>query len=357
MKPLVLFQISTLKPGGYVCFVFAGSLVKSLVCKTDFILVATTTLAVQTTSKEQTTSKFSFILAAKFSGNILGFILQGLLLKTSNFAYCFLISVGTYLIVSILMVLFMTDSRNKNTDSSSIFNLYWHTIRLLTTKPMGGTFLALWSVMIVILLHKSVRTSEHALLVLYVNKNIKFFTNSDFAEYWLAQQLGYIVAVTLGMHLFKKSGIKDIYIAMFAAFTNIIEYSMLSVTHTVFMLYISTLIGSFSAILISTSRSFISIIVSQDQQGKAYSLLFTFEMLSNLLEPIFYLNIYKFSINIFSGLFYLVIAFVYLFILVLLIYLRFSFHSNTTDKDMSSETEKLQKSCNETPQYQTVDKP
>ena len=112
---------------------------KSLVCKTDFILVATTTLAAQTTSKEHTTIKFSYILAAKYSGNILGFLLQGLLLKSSSFAACFLISVGTYLTIPVLMVKYMPDSRNRNTDTSSIFSLYWDTITLMTRKPKGGT--------------------------------------------------------------------------------------------------------------------------------------------------------------------------------------------------------------------------
>ena len=139
MQGLVLFQISTLKPGGYAYLVFTGSLVKSLVCKTDFILVATTIMAAQTTSKEHTTTKFSYILAAKYFGNITGFLLQGLMLMSSNFAGCFLISVGTYLTISVLMVMLMPDCKNRNTDSSSIFSLYWDTITLMTRKPKGGT--------------------------------------------------------------------------------------------------------------------------------------------------------------------------------------------------------------------------
>ena len=168
----------------------------------------------------------------------------------------------------------------------------------MTRKPKGGTLLALWSVMIIILLHKSVKCSEHALVVLYVNKNIKSFTSSDFAWYWIAERLGNTIAVTLGAHLFKKYEVKDIHAAIFAAFTNIIKFSMLSVTHATFLLYISTSFGSFSVIFITTIQSFISIIVSGEQHGKAYSLLFTFEVLSNLLGPIFYLNIYRSSIHI-----------------------------------------------------------
>ena len=132
---------------------------------------------------------------------------------------------------------------------------------------------------------------------------------------------------------------------------------MLSVTHTTFLLYISTLFGSFSVIFITTGQSFISTIVSGEQHEKVYSLLFTFEVLSNLLGPIFYLNIYKFSIHFFSGLLYLVIAFVYLCILLISIYLMFSFHSTHTDKDMNNETQELLKSSTETPQNQTVNKP
>ena len=279
-------------------------------------------------------------------------------MKKANFAGCFLISVGTYLTISVLMVILMYDCKNRNTDSSSsIFSLYWDTITLMTRKPKGGTLLALWSVMIIILLHKSVKCSEHTLVVLYVNKNIKSFTSSDFAWYWIAERLGNTIAVTLGMHLLKKYEVKDIHAAIFAAFTNIIKFSMLSVTHTTFMLYISTLFGSFSVIFITTSQSFISIIVSGEQHGKAYSLLFTFEVLSNLLGPIFYLNIYKFSIHFFSGLFYLVIAFVYLCILLASTYLMFSFYSTNTDKDVSSETQELLKSSTETPDNQTANKP
>ena len=223
-------------------------------------------------------------------------------METVNFAGCFLISVGTYLTISVLMIILMYDCKNRNTDTSSIFSLYWDTITLMTRKPKGGTLLALWSVMIIILLHKSVKCSEHALVVLYVNKNIKSFTSSDFAWYWIAEKLGNTFAVTLGMHLFKKYEVKDIHTAIFAAFTNIIKFSMLSITHTTFMLYISTLFGSFSVIFITTSQSFISKIVSGEEHEKAYSLLFTSEVLSNLLGPIFYLNIYKFSFHFFSGL-------------------------------------------------------
>ena len=318
-------------------------------------------MAVQTTSKEHTTTKFSYMLAAKFSGDIIGFILQGLLMKSANFAGCFLISIGTYLTISVLMLILMSDCKNRNTNSSSsIFTLYWDTIRLMTRKPKGGTLLALWSVMIIILLHKSVKYYEHAIVVLYVNKNIKSFTNSDFAWYWIAERLENFIAVTLGAHMFKRYEVKDIHTAIFAAFTNIIKFSMLSVTHTTFMLYISTLFGSFSVIFITTGQSFISTIVSGEQHGKAYSLLFTFEVLSNLLEPIFYLNIYKFSIHFFSGLLCIVIAFVYLCILLASIYLMFSFHSANTDRDMNNETKELLKSSTEThnqTQNQTVNKP
>ena len=66
--------------------------------------------------------------------------------------------------------------------------------------------------MIIILLHKSVKCSEHALVILYVNKNIKSFTSSDFAWYWIAKQLRNIIAVTLEMHLLKKYEVKDIQI-------------------------------------------------------------------------------------------------------------------------------------------------
>ena len=280
-------------------------------------------------------------------------------MKTANFATCFLISIGTYLTISVLMVILMSDCKNRNTDTSSIFSLYWDTITLMTKKPKGGTLLALWTVMIIILLHKSVKCSEHALVVLYVNKNIKSFTNSDFAWYWIAERLGNTFTVTLGAHLFKKYEVKDIHVAIFAAFTSIIKFSMLSVTHATFMLYISTLFGSFSVIFITTSQSFISIIVSGEQHGKAYSLLFTFEVLSNLLGPIFYLNIYRCSIHFFSGLLYLVIAFVYLCILLTSTYLMFSFHSTNTDRDMNNETQELLKSSTETQnpaQNKTVNK-
>ena len=181
-------------------------------------------MAAQNTSKEHTTTKFSYILAAKFSGDILGYILQGLLMKTANFATCFLISIGTYLTISVLMVILMYDCKNRNTDTSSIFSLYWDTITLMTRKPKGGTLLALWSVMIIILLHKSVKYYEHALIVLYVNKNIKSFTSSDFAWYWIAERLGNTFTVNLGAQVFKKFEVKDIHTAIFASFTNIINF-------------------------------------------------------------------------------------------------------------------------------------
>ena len=93
--------------------------------------------------------------------------------------------------------------------------------------------------MVIVFLLKAASASEYAVTVLYVNKNIPSFTSSDFSWYWIAEKLGNILVATLGVSCFKKLNINDIITTIFAASTCIVEFSMLSVTYSVLMLYIS----------------------------------------------------------------------------------------------------------------------
>ena len=311
------------------------------------ILVVALTIAVQNRPQDQQAIKFGRMMATKYLGNIASLTLQGILVEVSNFAYCFMVSIAIYFLIAIVIFIYLEDTRYEDTNTrkekqcKSPCGHYWNGMSVMTKKPKGGSLLDLWAVMVIVFLLRAVSSSEFSVTVLYVNKNIPSFTSSDFSWYWIAERLGCILVATLGVSCFKKFNTSDIITNIFSAFTCIVEFSMMSVTHSVLMLYISTLIGSFSTILITTSQSLISLIVSEEHHGKAYSLYFCFDSLANILGPTIFLAIYKYSLQLFSGLTFTVMAMSYLCVLIVSVYLKFSLDWDAKENNCNSELEEV----------------
>ena len=143
--------------------------------------------------------------------------------------------------------------------------------------------------------------------------------------------------MTIGKWFLEKLGLSNTTMAIFAGFTCIIEFSMLSFTHSVLMLYVSTLIGSFSTLLYALCQSFISSILSENDHGKAYSLYFCFESFANIVGPTVYIIIYKSSFKFYSGIVFIVFALVYTSVLLGGAYLKFAGNLDLRDNHSTSD--------------------
>ena len=301
-------------------------------CKADFIHVASTTVAVETTPEVNRTTKLSFVVASKYTGKILSFGLQVILLQNARFDYIFMYRIGIFLAIALLTVFIMPDSKiSKKKEYSEVetkkklsFHHFWESFKVLTQRPQEGSLLALWAVMLICLFHGVIDSCENEVIVLYVTRNIPSFTLADFSWYWMAEKLCYIALMTAGMYLCKKLGFRDTCLAVGAALACVVEFSMLSVTHTVPMLYIATIIGSASSLLPPTTKSFISVIVSEELYSKAYSVQSCLESASSVVGPALLLSVYRLSVGFYSGLVLAVSAGVYLIIALLCVYLKFA---------------------------------
>ena len=255
---------------------------KSMACNAYFIHTCNMTLAIKATTSEGTTAKFSTLLAARYAGNILSLLVQGHLLRVSNYAYCYLIAVGTYLLLIILILKYIPESFDFGF-AKSMSNLYTGVIKILCRQPGGrGNLLDLWIVMMVIFLHKSIAASQYAITVLYIHRNISTFSNSAFYWYWIAVKSRYFLIVTIGKWWLERIGLSNSTMAVFAAFSCSVQFSILSVTHSELMLYVSTVIGSFSTLLYPICQSFISQLFLNHDIRRAYSVFFCLDYVANI---------------------------------------------------------------------------
>ena len=164
----------------------------------------------------------------------------------------------------------------------------------------------------------------------------------------MAEKLCYITLVTAGMHLCKKLSFRDASIAVGAALACVVEFSLLSVTHTVTMLYIATVIGSASSLLPPIIKSFISVIVSEEYYNRVYSVQSCLESASSVLGPVLLLNIYRVSVGFFSGLVLAVSAGIYLIIALLCVYLKFALDdAKTGEKGVLTKEDECEKIARE----------
>ena len=319
-----------MSPGRYIYLLFVGAFVRSVVCKADFIRIASTTVAIETTSEGKRTTKLGFMVASKYTGKVLSFGLQVILLQKARFDYIFTLNIGIFLVIALLTVFLMPDSKvAKKKEDSEVkserkrpFHHLWESFNILGHRSQGGSLLALWAVMLISLFRFVIESCENELIVLYVTRNIPSFALTDFSWYWMAEKLCYIALVTAGMYLCKKLNIRDTSIAVGAALACVVEFSMLSVTHTVTMLYVATIIGSASSLLPPIIKSFISVIVSEEYYSRVYSVQSCLESASSVLGTVLLLNMYRMSVGFYSGLVLGVSAGIYFIIALLCVYLK-----------------------------------
>ena len=160
-------------------------------CKADFIHVASTTVAVETTPEVNRTTKLSFVVASKYTGKILSFGLQVILLQNARFDYIFMYRIGIFLAIVLLAVFVMPGSKtSKKKENSEVetkkrlsFHHFWESFKVLAHRPQGGSLLALWAVMLICLFHGVIESCENEVIVLYVTRNIPSFTLADFSWY------------------------------------------------------------------------------------------------------------------------------------------------------------------------------
>ena len=313
----------------------------------DTTAMALNSYVTDTSEQEERTSKISKLHAMSLFGTFAGSLLFGALLEVWTFTniFCVLIAINGFCVFFTLA--FMKNSLppapeeddNDSTDDDSSapaedrskssrfeFPFHWNNVTdslRVVIKPRenkGRSQLLVFFVTIMI--HQTCKAGETNTLVLFVQASPLSMSKS-----WY----GYLMAMDfacLGLAVFfllpflvKLFNLGDITLLLMGSIVRIIRLLIMSFSTKPWMVYLAVFIGCPSAMIVTTAKSIISKIVSADEVGKTFSLLYICEISCDLLGTLIFTNVYAVTFNFFRGMAFMCMAIMRLIIFFVLIYL------------------------------------
>jgi MFS-type transporter involved in bile tolerance (Atg22 family) len=154
-----------------------------------------------------------------------------------------------------------------------------------------------------IFIQQACKSGEVDITVLYTAKTPLNWPESTYG-YLLAVDyacLGISSAIVLPC-LVRFFGLTDMTLCIIGISFKIIRLAMIAYGRYTWLVFLSVVIGSPSALIISSAKSMISKSVGEDEMGKTFSLLSCGETIANLVGSLTFTGLYAATVNIYPGL-------------------------------------------------------
>ena len=334
----VIYLVSTIKRGYYLPMVLCGAVIRGTFGGTAVLLMAVQSYVSDITSITNRTWRFGVLLAMNYFGNVLGYVLMGIVLKMANFEDVFVIVCAMQSFCIFWALLFIRDRLKideiksdelQDSDSSehcfkSLFKLQHlrESLQVVTKKREDGARRHLCMLLLGVIINQIGREVEGDILVLYVERRplnwhremYGYLAATDFSV------MGLLVCVALPL-LSYRFHVPDMYLVVLGIAAKIIRLVLLSFSTKTWMVYVAVLVGSLIAITVSALKALVSKLVLNTETGKTFSIVSFSETLSSLFGSLVFSNLYAATASVFPGFSFLLTAFLYFILLVVMVYL------------------------------------
>jgi len=338
---VMIYLISTIKQGYYLPMVLCGAIIRGTFGGSAVLLMAVQSCVSDMTSLNNRTWRFGFLLAMNYFGNVLGYIIMGIVLRVSNFAQVFTVVISLQATCILWAVLFMQDSIKTPEDSptsgchelenekpakvdKSLFRIQhirnaWDVV---AKKRGNAGRLHLAMLLVAIVINQIGREVEGDIVVLFVERRPLNWSKSMYG-YLAATDymcMGLLVCFVLPLLSYRYQ-VPDMYLIMLGLVFKMIRLLLLAFSIHTWMVYCAMIAGSLIAITVSALKSLISKMVDNNEIGKLFSIVSFVETLSSLFGSLVFSNLYAVTAAIFPGFSFLVTSVLYLILLVLMAFL------------------------------------
>lgn len=331
----VIYLVSTIKRGYYLPMVLCGAVIRGTFGGTAVLLMAVQSYVSDITSINNRTWRFGVLLAMNYFGNVLGYVFMGIVLKMANFEDVFVTVCAMQSFCVFWALLFIRDrlrideikSETENSNDQSLKNLFRvqhlrDSLEVVTKKRENGARRHLCMLLLGVIINQIGREVEGDILVLYVERRplnwhremFGYLAATDFSV------MGLLVCAALPL-LSYRFQVPDMYLVVLGICAKIIRLVLLSFSTQTWMVYLAILIGSLIAITVSAIKALVSKLVQNTETGKTFSIVSFSETLSSLFGSLVFSNLYAATASVFPGFSFLLTAFLYFILLVVMVFL------------------------------------
>ena len=336
---VLIYLVSTIKSGYYLPVVLCGAVIRGTFGGSALMLMTIQSAVSDITSRENRTWRFGMLLAMNCFGNVLGYIIMGIVLEVSNFAYLFCIVITLQVACVLWALAFMKDreqpkeSPTSDKSGHSLFKIEHirEAARVLTRPRENGGRLHMVLLLVAIIVNQIGREVEGDIVVLFVERRPLNWNKSMYGYLAAVDStcMGLLVCVILPF-LSYKCNVPDMYLISLGIVSKILRLLLLAFSTHTWMVYLAIISGSLIAITVSTLKALISKLVEAGDIGKLFSIVSFAETLSSLFGSLVFSNLYAATAAIFPGFSFVLTAVLYFLLLILMGFLTRDIHSRRT---------------------------
>ncbi|XP_062600829.1 proton-coupled folate transporter-like [Saccostrea cucullata] len=326
----VFYILSDLVPMYRIPLLFFGLGLQGLFGKSSVITMAVNSMVCDISLHGNRTKTLSILLAMNFLGVCLGSLLSGIIQSLFDLSVtfvCVTILHGMSILLTILLIDETVDSnreqksKEKKCEVCEIFrpSNFKEAITVVTRRRFLNDRKMIIALLVICLVTQVCRTGEGDI-------NLLFITRRPLS--WPKPWYGYLLSLEYavkGVCLFlflpllsNKLMLPDVTIVMLGILCKLVRLVWAGFCNTTWMVFVSVAIGAMAGMSTSALRSLASKAVDVDEAGKLFAILTAAETSSKFLGSLIFLNIYGVTAHIFPGMAFLIEAFVYLCLLMVL---------------------------------------
>ncbi len=330
---ILCYLLSTIKDVHFVPLIMIGSFLKSLSGGASVVMLAVLSYISDISTETVRTSRIGIILSINSLGNVIGYGLLGILFDVFDFGtvFCVVMTLESVCLLGALFLFQDVKSRKREGKNSIVFSIEHlkDSFRVVYKERSNGKRWQLLCIIITLMINQVCREGERDVLILYVSRRPLNWKKSMFGylQTTLFACMG-LLTILLLPFLSYKLKFPDILIGIIGILAKIIYVLLLTFSHTTWMVFLGTILGTPIALTISALTSLISKTVGQDEIGKVLAMNQFGERLCSIIGAMCYPLIYSAVASFFPGLPFLINCLLYVITLMILVVLACSHYNN-----------------------------
>jgi len=322
----VLLILSSIPDVPTLLFVLLGGLARGCFGSKTIITMALNSYISDQSSKADRTRRLGALLAMDYMGFFVGSLVTGAILEVSGFVTVFCVVAALNVLCFFIALIGMKKTLSKEEDSSmSDKNPFkcsnvTDSLHFVVRKRPGRKRCYLILLFITTFLNQILRRGEMDVLLLFVENRPLYWSDSLYAYlvsvHYVCMGLGVLVALPLTEHFLHCN---DISILLIGCISTLCRKLMLTFSSATWMVFTATALGFAGGYLVAAAKSLISLTVSEDEIGKAFSLISCGETVFELVGTVVLTPIYQFTSPYFPGTVFAVDSAVFLVLLMVII--------------------------------------
>ena len=307
---VLCFMASMFTAIPFLLCILVGGAIRGCFGKSAIITMGLHSYITDISSKEDRTRRLGGLLAMNFFGFFAGSLLAGGILEISSFNMVFCTVVFINAACAFIALAFMRDSLplrtaeedNKSKNPFRIENVR-DSLDFILRPRKNHVRLHLIVLFMTIFMNQAFKSGEADVLMLFVEKS-PLNWRGPLYDYMLASDyacmgVGVLLVLPVMANVLR---LDDMALILIGLSGRIMRLILLTFSGVTWMVFLGVFIGFPSGFIVSASKSTISKIVSEDEIGKAFSLLSCGETVSNMVGSVILTLIYQATFSIHPGL-------------------------------------------------------